>query len=164
MKKLYVIRHAKSSWADPTLSDFDRPLKKRGKNDAPLIGKILNEEEEKPDLILSSPAKRALSTAIKILKELNIEKEKIVVNEQLYCSDIYEIQQILTEIEKEIDVVYLIGHNPELLDFVYYLCDSELEKLSTCGVVKINLDIESWNKIKGNCGKIERYITPKMFK
>lgn len=164
MKKLYVIRHAKSSWADISLSDFERPLKKRGKKDAPLIGKILNEEEEKPDLILSSSANRAISTAKKIAKELKIDKEKIVKMNKLYAADLDDIIDILSELSNEINVVYIFGHNPELFYLVLFLCDRVIEKLPTCAVAAINLQIEDWSKIRKNCGKLERFLTPKMLK
>ncbi|MBC8312773.1 MAG: histidine phosphatase family protein [Candidatus Cloacimonetes bacterium] len=164
MKKLYVIRHAKSSWADISLSDFERPLKKRGKKDAPLIGKILNEEEEKPDLILSSSANRAISTAKKIAKELKIDKEKIVKMNKLYAADLDDIIDILSELSNEINVVYIFGHNPELFYLVLFLCDRVIEKLPTCAVAAINLQIEDWGKIRKNCGKLERFLTPKMLK
>ncbi len=164
MKKLYIIRHAKSSWVDSSLSDFERPLKNRGKRDALLIGKILNEEEKRPDLILSSSANRAISTAKIIAKELNLEKNKIVKMEDLYCANLDKITNILGNLVDEIEVVYIFGHNPNFYYLVLFLCGRVIEKFPTCAVAKIELNLKDWNKIGKNCGKLERYLTPKMFK
>ncbi|NNK13684.1 MAG: histidine phosphatase family protein, partial [Desulfofustis sp.] len=84
MKYLYLIRHAKSSWSDPSLSDFDRPLNKRGKRDLPVMGQRMVAYEPKPELIISSPAKRALRTARGIGRALGFRKQEIVLNEELY--------------------------------------------------------------------------------
>ena len=88
MKRLYLVRHAKSSWKDPDLDDFDRPLNKRGKRDAPLMGQKLRQADVRPDLIVSSPAKRAAKTAKIMAGQIEYPVKKIIWDESLYAAGI----------------------------------------------------------------------------
>jgi phosphohistidine phosphatase len=137
MKTLYVIRHAKSSWDDSDLSDIDRPLNERGKRDAPRMGKRLKEKEISPGLILSSPARRAYSTAKRIGEVLNYKKENIKLDKALYHASDDKILEVVRKISDKYDVVLLFGHNPGLTDFVNLLSDPRdfIENVPTCGVV-----------------------------
>ncbi len=121
MKRLYLIRHAKSSWDDPSLDDFDRPLSKRGKHDAPLMGKLLKQKNIIPDLILSSPAKRAKKTAKKIAKELG--KANIVYLDELYDASSQDLLADIKKISDTYTTVFLIAHNPRLNMLAYDLVD-----------------------------------------
>lgn len=161
MKMLYIIRHAKSSWDSPLLNDFDRPLNERGERDAPRMGKRLKEKKPVVDLFLSSPAKRAFTTAEKIAEFLNYPEEKIKTDRALYHAEDGEILQIVKELSDKHDVVFLFGHNPGLTDFVNRLTDAVIDNVPTCGVVACKLNIESWRQTDWGTGKVEFFDYPK---
>lgn len=163
MKTLYLIRHAKSSWDDLDQSDFDRPLNERGKRDAPRMGKRLKEKEIHPDLILSSPAKRAWSTGKRIAEILAYPKKNIKTVRELYHADEEAILEIVQKISDKYDAVILIGHNPGLTDFVSTLSEEEtnIDNIPTCGVVAFQFKDESWEKIKWGTGKMVFFDYPK---
>lgn len=153
MKRLTLIRHAKSSWKDPECADFDRPLAKRGKNDALIMGRRLAERGENPSLILSSPAKRALSTMRRIVSAMGPDKS-IVPEVRLYHADYRDLLGLIGEIEDVHGDVVLCGHNPELTDFCNFVADRQIENLPTCGVVSLDFSVESWKDIGRATGKI----------
>ena len=111
MKKLYLVRHAKSSWKDPSLDDIDRPLNKRGKRDAPFMGKLLRKEGVKPDLIITSPAKRAFFTAKTIANEIDYSKKDIVKSNLVYLTSTNELLEVINDISQEVKTAMLFGHN-----------------------------------------------------
>lgn len=161
MKKLYIIRHAKSDWSNPQLEDFDRPLNKRGKKNAPFMGKLLRKKNISPDLIISSPAYRARETAISISKEINYH-ENIMYNEYLYEADLKTIMEIVNFIEDEHDNVFIIGHNPGLNMLGFYLVDFN-ENLPTSGILEIKFDCQSWRKINKSNAQIVSFEYPKKY-
>ncbi|MFN3839302.1 MAG: SixA phosphatase family protein [Cyclobacteriaceae bacterium] len=144
MKTLYIIRHAKSSWDNPGQSDFERPLNDRGRKDAPRMGKRLKERGIKPNLLLSSPAKRALATARRISGEIGFDKEKIKTEKRLYHADSETILEIIQNLNNKYDTVMLFGHNPGLTDFVNEIMHANLPNLPTCGVVAARFITDSW--------------------
>jgi len=152
-KTLYLVRHAKSSWKNEGLTDEERPLNKRGKHDAPFMGKQLGQRGEKPDLLISSPAKRALSTAKLFARELGYAKENIVVMEELYMADVSDFIKIIQNINDKAVSIMLFSHNPGITYFANFISGSDIENIPTAGVVRIDLDISSWidaGKTKGN--------------
>ncbi len=164
MKKLYLIRHAKSSWNDLNLDDFDRPLNKRGKHDAKLMGERLKSKKIKPDLIIASPAKRASITANVIAKKIDYELEKIDYQETIYEASLYNLLSILKSIDNKNDVVFLIGHNPSLNSLLNYLVEShDIENIVTTGMVEIKLDVERWGEIDEDSGEIVLFEFPKKY-
>lgn len=158
---MIVIRHAKSSWDHPLLDDFKRPLNERGERDAPRMGKRLKEKRLIPDLLLSSPAKRALTTCEKIAEVLAYPAEKIKTNRDLYHAEDEEILQIVKKISDKHDVVLIFGHNPGLTDFVNRLTDARIENVPTCGIVACTLNIESWKGTQWGNGEVEFFDYPK---
>lgn len=159
MKRLYIIRHAKSSWKDATLNDFERPLNKRGKSNAPMMGSRLKAKSIMPDIILSSPAQRAKSTAEMIARELEYTK-KIVFNENIYESSVDELRKIITGINDKKDTVFLIGHNPELNMLVdYYI--KFYENIPTCGIVEVEFECDKWADIAPKNAKLISFDYPK---
>jgi len=161
MKKLYLIRHAKSSWKDPDLDDIKRPLGTRGKNDAPKMGKLLNKLGEKADLIISSPAKRAKDTAKKIAQEIKYPVKKILLDERLYMAGVDDFVKVISEVRKSINSLMIVSHNFGLTIFANELTESEIINIPTCGVVKLELDIKKWKEIKKVKGKLIFYEYPK---
>ena len=121
VKTLYLIRHAKSSWEDTALVDKDRPLNDRGQRDAPTMGERLAKRNVKPDLILSSPAVRALTTAEIIAKKLDYRRKDIVVSERLYAVEADDLLDVIHQLGDKVESVMLFGHNPELTELAHCL-------------------------------------------
>lgn len=161
MKMLYVIRHAKSSWDSPLLNDFDRPLNERGARDAPRMGKRLKEKKLIANLFLSSPAKRALTTAEKIADTLDYPIEKIKTDRDLFHAEDEEILRIVKHVSDKHEVVLIFGHNPGLTDFANRLTDTSIDNIPTCGIVACNLNIDSWEQLDWGKGKVEFFDYPK---
>ena len=143
MKTLILVRHAKSSWKHPGLPDRLRPLNKRGQHDAPVMGKRLAKREITPDLIVSSPAARAMATAESIAREIGHPEEEIRADERLYGASAFELLEIIQELDDALEHVMLIGHNPGLTDLANDLgCD--IDNIPTCGIVEMEFDTDSW--------------------
>ena len=134
MKTIYFIRHAKSSWKDPLLKDFDRPLNSRGKRDAPFMAERLKYFKVKPDLILSSPALRAKKSAQIIAKTLECQ---ITYEPKLYESSIETYVQILHGLNNDINTLFIVAHNPEITLMCEWLTDAILCNIPTFGIVGV---------------------------
>ena len=146
MKTLFLIRHAKSSWGDTALADKDRPLDDRGKRDAPKMGKRFAKRDVKPDLILSSPAMRALATAEIIAKKLDYKLKDIVVDDRLYASEADELLNVIHKLGDKLERVMLFGHNPELTELAHRPL-SEITHMPTCAVAEFTFVTKSWSDI-----------------
>lgn len=164
MMNLFLCRHAKSSWSEPGLADKERPLNERGKNDAPLMGNILKNKQEFPDLIISSPAKRALKTAKIIAEKLDYKTKNIEINKNLYMAGINEFIDVISHINKDHKNVMLFSHNYGITDFANYISNSDIQNIPTCGIVKISFVIKNWQEIQNTKGNLQYFIYPKMFK
>ena len=147
MKVLILIRHAKSSQDDTSVPDKQRPLNKRGLRDAPAMGKRLAKRSIKPDLVLSSPATRALTTAQIIAEKIGYPPESIVQNERLYATPAEELLAVVQELDNAVQQVMLFGHNPGLTDLVHRLSSGEIDDIPTCGVVLLTFDTKAWSDI-----------------
>ena len=146
MRTLILIRHGKSSWAEPAGPDRERELDARGQRDAPAMGRRLAKRGVKPDLIISSPARRALSTARLIAAELNARHRRITVDERLYAATPLDLLAVVQGLDAHLHCVMLIGHNPGLSEFAHALSD-EVAELPTCGVAAMEFDVKSWPEI-----------------
>ena len=146
MKTLFLVRHAKSSRDDPWLPDRDRPLDDSGMQDAPKMGKRLAKRDVKPDLLLSSPALRALTTAHLIAEEVGYKRKDIVVDDRLYASSADDLLAVIRALDKKLSRVMLFGHNPEFTDLAHRL-SSEIIDMPTSAVVEFNFDIKAWSDI-----------------
>ena len=163
MKTLYLIRHAKSSWKNPDLSDKERPLNKRGKNDAPFMGKLLKEKKIIPELIISSDAVRAKKTSYAIAKELNYEKENIVLTDEIYEASSLELLNQIKQFSQDFNSIMLFGHNPSLTSMHNYLTNHYIDNIPTCGIVGIEFQ-NQWANITEGSGKFLFFIYPKMYR
>lgn len=161
MKTLYLLRHAKSSWDNPDLEDFDRPLNARGEKDAPRMGKRLRKGDLKPELICSSPAVRAITTARLVAEEMEYPVNTILRVEKLYHAGSETILGVLRGIDDRHGSVMLVGHNPGFTDFANDLLDEEFGNIPTAGVVIARLNIKSWKEARWGCGELLRYDYPK---
>lgn len=159
MKTLFLLRHAKSDWNNPNISDFERPLNKRGLETAPFIGKLLYDRKIQPDLILSSPAMRAKQTAI-LIKESAEFSAEITLEKRIYEASLFTMLEILSEIDEKLSSVLIVGHNPSIENIIRTL-SGEIQPIPTATLTKINLNIEKWNEISHDCGEIEFIICPK---
>ncbi len=146
MKTLYLVRHAKSSRDDPTLPDKERPLNDRGKRDAPKMGERLAKLDVKPDLVLSSPAIRALATAELIAKKLDYKTKDIVVEKRLYATTANDLLEVIHKLSDKPKRVMLVGHNPELTELAHRL-SSEITDMPTCAVAEFCFAATSWSAV-----------------
>jgi len=162
MKHLLICRHAKSSWKDLSLDDFDRPLNKRGKRNAPQMGKMLASHKVAPDLIVSSPAKRAKKTAIILAKELHYPKNKIVYNRAIYNAFAEELIPCIHTLEDRFDRVIIVGHNTGFTTLANILGDLKIPNVPTCGIVSLDFKIDSWKDVRKKEGKLDFFYYPKM--
>jgi phosphohistidine phosphatase len=146
VKTLLILRHAKSSWSDASLSDHDRPLKKRGRQDAPKMGKLLYREGLTPGLIVTSSARRAVETAQFVAAESGYEGG-IVVSGELYHADPESYLTAVRECGEGHDIVMLIGHNPGIEDLVEQLA-GEWQRMPTAALAQVRLDVEAWPALR----------------
>ena len=156
---LYLLRHAKSSWKDDSLSDFERPLKSRGRDDAKLVGKTLASEEPRPELIICSPAARTRETLKLVLKKSGLTVEPRF-DERIYEASLRDLLQVISEIPDDVSVALMIGHNPGFEELLSYLT-GDLRRMPTAALAKIKLDVASWKDVRPSEAKLESFITPK---
>src|SRR5258708_2379031 len=153
MKTLFLIRHAKSSWDDTALPDKDRPLDDRGRRDAPKMGKRLAKRDVKPDLILSSPARRALTTAEVIAEKLDYKLKDIVVDNRLYAGGADDLLNVIHELRDKLERVMLFGHNPEFTELAHRL-SSKITHMPTWAIAEFPVHAKAWSNIgKGKGAK-----------
>jgi phosphohistidine phosphatase len=145
MKILTLVRHAKSSWSDSNLSDRQRPLNKRGKNDAPVMGRRIAEHGIRPSLIVCSPAKRAWSTAKLIAREISYPIEFLQREDGLYLASLDEFLDVLVAQDKGFNSIMVVGHNPGMTEFANFLSPGLTQNLPTAGVVCVQIDQDHWN-------------------
>lgn len=159
MKTLYLVRHAKSDWENETLQDIDRPLNERGYKDAHLISTFLSARKLNPDLILTSPAIRALSTAVIFARNLDYGAEKIRLEEALYESGTGSYMEVIRSIQDTCKLVLLFGHNPTITQLSNRLTGQDIENIPTTGFVKVTFAEDAWKNI--NQGVLEQFDFPK---
>jgi len=150
MKRLYLIRHAKSSWNNPDLHDFDRPLNGRGKKDAPVMGKRLAKRNEQPDLIISSSAVRAKKTALEIAESLGYKKNNIQWLDELYHASPLDMLKQLHDVAEGVESVFLVGHNPGLTELANLLSAHSIDNIVTSGVYVLQWEIRQWRQVQLN--------------
>lgn len=145
MKILYLMRHAKSSWSFDDLSDEQRPLNDRGRDDAPRMGQALAKRDIKLDLLVSSTAVRALTTAALVAKEIDYNHEQIRVLPGIYEASLDMLLSVIHELPDEADSVLLVGHNPTITDVVNHLAPSPLsEDMATAAIASLHFQTEHW--------------------
>jgi phosphohistidine phosphatase len=163
MKKLFLIRHAKSSWENLNLDDFDRPLNKRGEKDAPFMAEILKEKNIIPDLIISSPALRTKLTAEIIAEKIGFI-DKISFDKTIYEAPLCNLKKVVHNIDDSFNTIFFVGHNPGLCDLANFLCDIEIENIPTCAILEIDFDSKSWKDISKDNSTLISFESPKKYK
>ncbi|MBL1232313.1 MAG: histidine phosphatase family protein [Flavobacteriales bacterium] len=162
MKTIYLIRHAKSSWENHRLSDFERPLNTRGINDTEIIGKELNKLNFNPEKIIASTSVRTTATIQLLCEHINYNFKHVIFNSKLYHPSKENFIRVLEDLPDELESVALVSHNYGISEFADYLTENFMEAMPTCAVVCIALEIDSWKEIVKGLGTTKWYIYPKM--
>ena len=147
MKRLLLCRHAKSSWQDGSLADIDRPLNKRGKQNAPEMGRRLRRLGLRPDLVISSPARRARHTAKLLAKECGVPRKKIHLIPEVYDSYPAKLLQLIQGLDNRWNTVLIVGHNPEVTILANLLADLGLDNVPTGGIVALDFEVGAWSEV-----------------
>lgn len=163
MKRLILVRHAKSSWDHPDLTDIERPINKRGKRDAPFMAELLKKLNIMPDVIYSSPAVRALSTAEIFSDTLGYAKQKIIINENIYDAGLKELSILINGISDEYNTVFLFGHNPGLTYFANHLGNQFIDNMPTCSIAAFEFGLDKWENVERGTGNISLFEFPKKY-
>ena len=159
MKALYLLRHAKSSWKEPGLQDFDRPLNNRGREAAPLVGQFIQKGKLRVDLIISSPAARARQTAALVKEAAGLSAE-LLYDERIYEADAASLLEVVRQAAESADALMLVGHNPGMEELVELLT-GEVQGMPTAALAYISLDVEKWSKVRAGEGHLEWLVRPK---
>lgn len=164
MKTVIFIRHAKSSWSDPSLSDLKRPLNNRGLRDAPFMARLLRSQIKDLDQIVSSPAKRAQSTAQHFAKAFQVDPKTILLEPNIYMAFPEALLQIIQNFEPSWNTVLFFGHNPGFTDIVNRFTEDYIENVPTCGMVEVKAKINDWNFFgTPNLTKVTNFQYPKQY-
>lgn len=161
MKYLFLNRHAKSDWNHPGKTDFERPLNDRGCRDAPEMGMRLAKRNESIDLIVTSPAVRALTTARIIAEQINYDEKSIVEDQRIYAAAVTDLLKVVNELPNQYSSVLLFGHNPGFTDFADYLSGAGILNIPTCGICKISFQSNDWSEVSAHTGNLEYFDFPK---
>lgn len=159
MKTLLLLRHAKSSWDDTSLSDFERPLNARGAKAAPFMGGLMRRRELIPGTILSSPAMRARHTA-ELVQQAGAFDAEITLVDNIYEASPGNLRHAVAEIDDEFTTALLVGHNPGIEGFIRYLT-GKLEPMPTAALAVIELEVDSWCDVDDGCGKLKAVVRPR---
>ena len=161
MKSLFLTRHAKSSWGHVGSSDIDRPLNSRGKKAAPRMGELIHKKKDIPNILISSPARRAFSTAKSFAKTFGYIENDIIINNTIYGAGPYQLLDIVKDQDDLYHSIMLFGHNPTFTTFANMLSNENIFNVVTCGVVRIDFNIQNWVDIDYGSGSMIYYEYPK---
>ena len=158
MKKLYLVRHAKSDWEYKQLRDNERPLNERGLREAPEMAQfLLKNKKLKPDLIISSPANRAYHTALIFANVLGYQLDKIILSNKIYEGGTNGIIQLIQTVDNNVSELILFGHNPDFTTLVEHFSGKPIGEMVTCSVAGLSFNITNWADIHNNKGKLLWY-------
>jgi phosphohistidine phosphatase len=160
-RRLILLRHAESGWDDANVRDFDRPLNKRGLKDASGMGALLHEKNIHPDLIISSDAKRALTTAEIVAAELGYQMERIHQSNALYLAPPEFLLAALADAGPESQTVMLVAHNPGITDLANRISTASIDNMPTCGVYMIETEQPVWGSLSDTPGTFIDFYCPK---
>jgi phosphohistidine phosphatase len=162
VKRLIVVRHAKSDWSLPGQEDWDRPLNPRGQRDAPAMARRLRSRRLKPDRILSSPAVRALTTATVMARELRVAPALLQSVERLYLATPVDVLAVVRELGGAARHLMVVGHNPGITEFANRLSGGEtIDNMPTCAVFTARFDIAAWDRLDWGQGEDSEFDYPR---
>ena len=159
MRTLYLLRHAKSSWKDASLADFERPLKERGRDAAEQMGEFLASKKVDISTLISSPSVRTRETVEILLRHARLAVEPLF-DQRIYEASVATLAQVVSEIPGDKESAMLVGHNPGMEELLAFLT-RETKHMPTCALARISLDGVSWKEIDRGAGKLEWFVTPK---
>lgn len=159
MKTLLLMRHAKSSWKDAALRDFDRPLNRRGLLAAPLMAAFMRRKKLRPDLILASPAERARQTAALVIEHAGLSSE-LRYDERIYEADAPRLLEVVSQADERADELMLVGHNPGMEDLIKALTGAD-ELMPTAALARVELDVEKWARVRPQTGRLAWVARPR---
>jgi len=159
MKKLLLLRHAKSSWDDTGLADFERPLNDRGRRAAPLVGRFMRERELRPDLVLCSPAERTRQTVALVLEAAGLSAP-VRFDERIYDATVGRLVEVVSQAGEGAGEILLVGHNPGMEELLELLT-GETRRMPTAALARIHLDTDDWAELGAHTGRLEWHVKPK---
>lgn len=162
MKTIHLLRHAKSSWADPEVADIDRPLKTRGKQAAILMIEPIWKAGCRFEHVFCSPAKRARSTIRRMSKSLKGDGIHWTVDKALYTFEADDLLAWLQQQDDAIDDIMVVGHNPAITELANRLGDLDIDKVPTCGYVQLQCELKSWRQLDTDVATTSQFLYPKM--
>lgn len=161
LKKVLIMRHAKSSWSDSSQKDFDRPLNSRGERDAPEMGNYLNGLGIRPGYVISSPARRAKQTVLLLTKSLGYDQSQINWNEDLYYSGAEAYLEALRNVPEQVNTALIAGHNPSVEEVISNLSGRRDLAITTANIACFETNIDSWSDLKKETCDFKWLVTPK---
>ena len=161
MKTITLIRHGKSSWKNPELQDLDRPMNRRGRHNSVTMGERLSLKELVLTTMYCSPAVRATETAMLVAEAIGLPMNSIQITPLLYTFNYEELLGWMKSLEQNDDDLSVVCHNPAITDLVNFLALSNLEKIPTCGVVVLQLNVSRWDRLGAGIAEISYYDYPK---
>lgn len=160
-KKIFIIRHGKSDWSSPDMPDIDRPLKSRGVRDGYKMAELLKQRKEKIDLVISSPATRAIHTALIFTRILQISEKNIKVEPDFYMAESKLMNKYCQKVSDNYNNIMIVGHNPGITTLTNDYFPKEVDNVPTSGVVILNFTCKSWSKISTDTLKGHFFDYPK---
>lgn len=160
-RTLILLRHAKSCWKDPALTDMERPLNKRGRRDASAMAPRLKEYGATFDSIFASPARRCRETIARMLLALPAQDTQLTFDHRFYTFERKGLVQAIRELDNGIEEVLIVGHNPALHDTLCWLSGEALAEFSTCAAAQLHFNLPRWQKLQAGCGRMGWLLTPK---
>lgn len=161
MKTIYFVRHAKSSWEDTRLRDFQRPLNKRGLRDAPFMGKLLHAKGLPADRMITSPAVRARTTAHFYANAMGYPEGEVQEEPVIYEAFPEDIFQLIASFPNEWGTVYLFGHNPTWTTLANTFAETFIANIPTCGTFRVDAEVDDWAAFTGQTGRLSEFHYPK---
>ncbi len=158
---LTLLRHAKSSWKDPTLTDMERPLNKRGRRDATAMAVTLKEHGASFKMIYASPARRTRETITRMLLALPAQDAQLIFDERFYSFERDQLLQAIRQLDGKPNDVMIVGHNPAMHDTLRWLTGKVIEIFPTCAAAQLSLDLPSWSKIGKGSAQLRWLLLPK---
>lgn len=163
MKRVYIIRHSKSSWSDLSLRDIDRPLNGRGKRDAPLMARVLFDKGYDVKYIVRSPSKRTKESSKFYIKEFKVPKEHVFEEDSLYHGYTEDFENVIYGLNNEMDEVAFFGHNPGITVLVNNCIGRPIDNVPTSGIVVLESDIDNWQDFNFESSVMKDYFYPKQY-
>jgi phosphohistidine phosphatase len=161
MKKLFLVRHAKSDKDNPILPDYDRPLNERGYKDARAFSTKIKKSIGVPELIISSPAIRGISTALLFMEVFEMDPQKMILDKSLYESSVPDYLKVIRNMDNSYSSIMLFGHNPTITTLANSLAKPFTDNVPTCGIIGIEFEIKDWKDVQPDSGNLFLYDFPK---